>query len=280
MTTRFYGKAETAAKAILNAFQQPDKLPAALAPMFIHRHDDVPCRSWSWSNQLLVAIYGHADARGFRQWLDVGRHVKRGEHGFPILVPLARKLEETGEDGQATERVALYGFKHAIVFGLSQTDGEPLPGPDPEVTEWLGSLPLLDVAREWGLSIEAFNGRTAGALGKYTRTGIALGVQNLSTWAHELMHAADDRLGNLKELGQHWRSETVAELGGATLLTIIGEPVAADLGGCWEYVRAYAKDAGVEPVAACQRVLKRLCDAVALVLDTAETIREHEAIAA
>ena len=32
----------------------------------------------------------------------------------------------------------------------------------------------------------------------------------------------------------------------------------------------YAKDAGFKPITACQRVLKRTCDAVALTLDTAE----------
>ncbi|WP_166822527.1 hypothetical protein [Thalassoroseus pseudoceratinae] len=37
----------------------------------------------------------------------------------------------------------------------------------------------------------------------------------------------------------------------------------ADVGGCWEYVKAYAWDAKLEPIAACQTVLKRTCDAVA-----------------
>ena len=44
MTVKFYGKAESAANGILEAFQKPDELPAALAPVFINRKDDVPCR--------------------------------------------------------------------------------------------------------------------------------------------------------------------------------------------------------------------------------------------
>ena len=87
-----------------------------------------------------------------------------------------------------------------------------------------------------------------------------------------MIHAADDRLGNLTERGQHWRSETVAELGGAILLECLGMPYDADLGGCWDYVSAYASRSKIEPVAACQRVLKRTCDAVALILDTAESL--------
>ena len=60
--------------------------------------------------------------------------------------------------------------------------------------------------------------------------------------------------------------ECVAELGAATLLCILGNELEADLGGCWQYVSAYARDAEIEPMAACNRVLKRTCDAVALIL--------------
>src|SRR5690606_24945199 len=108
----------------------------------------------------------------------------------------------------------------------------------------IDALPLIEVARRWGLTVQTYNGSTRGPLGQYRfRQSIALGVENLATWAHELMHAADDRLGRLTERGQHWRSETVAELGGAILLSCIGLEKDADAGGCWEYVQAYARDA-------------------------------------
>jgi hypothetical protein len=274
---QFYRKAESAASQILEAFQSGN-LPQALAPIFIRRKDNVPCRAWSWSNQLLAALHGTSDARGYRQWQEVGRQVKKGEKSFPILVPIVRKrTTENRETGQEEETTYLAGFTSAPVFGIEQTEGDPLPAPDPEVTTWLDSLPLLEVAREWGLSIDAYNGRPGAPLGKYRHgRGIALGVQNLSTWAHEMCHAADDRLGNLQERGQHWRSETVAELGGAILLEILGYQRESDRGGCWEYVKAYAADARIEPTAACQRVLKRTCDAVALILDTAEVTRERQ----
>ena len=280
MATRFYGKAESAAKQILDAFQNPGQLPKALAPIFIRRKDNLPCRSWSWSNQLIVALNGHADARGYRQWQQAGRHVKKGERSLQILVPMTKKVERDDPDsGETVEGFAVYGFKSAAVFGLSQTDGEPLPPPDPAVAEWIDSLPLVDVAKSWELTVEAYNGRNGAALGKYRHgRGIVLGVENLSTWAHEMIHAADDRLGQLTERGQHWRSETVAELGGATLLSVLGHDHNADLGGCWQYVKAYATDAKIEPIVACQRVLKRTCDAVTLVLDTAEQLQTAEPV--
>lgn len=268
--TRLYGKAETAAEEILATFQRPESLPAALAPIFIRRKDNVPCRSWSWMNQLLVALHGHNDARGYRQWQRVGRRVKKGERSFPIFAPVTRKMvdEETEE-----ERMCVVGFKTTAVFGYSQTEGDPLPGPDPGVENWLESLPLAEVARTWNISVEAYNGRPLGAAGRYSHDGsIALGVKNLSTWCHEMVHAADHRNGSLTETGQHWRSETVAELGGAVLLKILGFDDDADLGGCWQYISTYAERAGIQPITACQRVLTRTCDAVALILDTAEQL--------
>ena len=271
--SKFYGKAEQAARTIVEAFESGN-LPKALAPIFIRRKDNVPCRQWSWSNQLLTALAGHSDARGFRQWEEAGRHVKKGEKSFPILAPLTRKIEATDpESGEKNGRIAVYGFKHVCVFGVTQTEGDELPAGDPEADGWIDRLPLLGVARDWGLTVNTYNGQTTGAKGWYKHgQSIALGVENLSTWTHEMIHAADDRLGSLTERGQHWRSEVVAELGGAILLECLGHESDADRGGCWDYVKKYARDAEIEPVAACQRVLKRTCDAVALILETAEQL--------
>jgi antirestriction protein ArdC len=271
---KFYGKAEESAKVILEAFRNPNCLPKPLAQGFIHRKDNVPCRAWWWRNQLLVALQGHKDARGFRQWEEVGRWVKKGERVFYILSPLSKKVEgdKTGE-----ERTVIYGFKGAAVFGYEQTDGKPLTPADPEAVRWVEALPLIGVAREWGLSVESFNGKGASYLGTYRHhSGIALGVRNLSTWAHELVHAADHRNGKLSELGQHWRKETFAELGGAVLLRILGYPHDADVGGRWQYIQSYAERAGLEVVDACGKVLQRTCEAVALILDAAEALRERE----
>ena len=87
-------------------------------------------------------------------------------------------------------------------------------------------------------------------------------------------------------MGQHWRSETVAELGGSVLLEILGFKQEADLGGCWQYIQSYAQKEKIGVVEACMRVLDRTCAAVGLILDTAEAIRRErvgpipEAIAA
>lgn len=264
---KFHGSAEQAAAAIVAAFQNPDSLPAPLATVFVPAGPHTPCQKWSDRNRLLVALRGHRDARGFRQWQEVGRCVRKGEKSFPILVPLLRRVRDEAT-GEAREIVV--GFRGVSVFGLSQTDGPPLPGADPAADAWLDGLPLVGVAREWGLSVETYPGTAGGPQGVYRRgKGIALGVTNLSTWCHELVHAADDRLGALVERGQHWRSECVAALGAAVLLTLLGEPVQADLGFTKNYIAGYAPDVGLDAPTACFRVLDRTCRAVRLILDTA-----------
>jgi hypothetical protein len=268
---QMFDKAKEAAQAILTIFQNPNELPKPIAAIFIDRNNPaVPCRNWSWRNRFLVALHGFKDARGFRQWLAVGRQVQKGEKAFYILSPCVRKKvdEETGE-----EKTVVYGFRGTPVFGHEQTDGDPLPEPESSSDEWIDNLPLIDAARSWGFDVETFQDER-GRQGRFTwgpdERSIALAVKNLATWAHELVHAADFRNGKLKEMGQHWRSETVAELGGAVLLRLLGFEHEADLGGCWEYIRGYAGQSDIEVVDACGRVLDRTCEAVALILDEAE----------
>jgi hypothetical protein len=266
---RFYGKAEETGQLLLQAFER-GQVPAALAPIFIKHNLDRHCARWSWLNQLMVALHGFSDARSYRGWLEVGRQVKKGAKAFYILEPIrvTRANEETGE-----EYSILVGFKSGARFGIEQTDGDPLPDGS-EQKQFVDSLPLLAVAQAWGIRVATYNGQSIGAKGVYQqyvsgREVIALGVENLSTWCHELVHAADHRTGNLKEKGQHWASETVAELGGCILLHMLGKPEEADSGGCWQYIQRYAEVNELDPLTACIKMLDRTCQAVSLILDTA-----------
>jgi hypothetical protein len=157
--TRFYRHAESAAARILEAFQSGN-VPKALPPIFVRRKGNVPCRAWSWSNQLLAALAGHSDARGYRQWQEVGRHVKKGEKAFHILVPCIGKRKETDpKTGEEVEVTFLYGFTSAPVFGFSQTEGDPLAPADPEVRQAVRNrLPAA------GMDGEAPFGKGGGAM--------------------------------------------------------------------------------------------------------------------
>ncbi len=271
-----YGKAELAGKSILDAFAS-GSLPKALAPIFINRNDNIPCNSWSWSNRLLTAMAGHQDARGFRSWLTVGRCVEKGQHGFSILEPVLARDKGAKNKGGSAKRF-LCGFKAGTRFGLSQTkviDEDKWSAHAKaaiEAQKALEALPFAGVANAWGLRLTNHDAKATNAKGWYSGSEISLGVENLATWCHELVHAADDKLGNLTERGQHWRSETVAELGGAILLTILGHDADADVGGCYEYIKHYASDAGKTAEETSIKMLDRTCKAVALILDEAEKL--------
>ena len=78
-----------------------------------------------------------------------------------------------------------------------------------------GSWLCSDVADAWGIQVDAYTHAGNAPLGyyQYGRKGsqaIMLGVENLSTWAHEMVHAADHRLTNLA--GSKTHKEIVAEL--------------------------------------------------------------------
>ena len=269
------------AERIIDAFRQPDKLPGALAPIFIHRNDDVPCRKWSWHNQLLVALSGTVDARGIRQWNRAGRKVKKGSSAIWILAPCIKKVAAEGDNGEQQERQVVYGFRSVPVFAYEDTEGEPLPEQDNRYDAWVNELPLAGVADAWGIAVGTFSHQEGSPLGYYQygasgNQAVMLSVENLATWAHELVHAADHRLTDLK--GAKWHKEIVAELGGAVVLECLGMSHDADLGGAFGYIQRYAEEAKKDVVRACIEVLDRVCSCVKLILDTAKQIQATDPV--
>ena len=110
-----------------------------------------------------------------------------------------------------------------------------------------------------------------GQLGFFTpQRGIGLGVENLSTWAHELVHAADYRLGEATE--NKLAREVVAELGGAILLECLGQTEKSDRGGAYTYLRRYCEEEQKPLLQTCMALLDRTCRVVAFLLDEAEKI--------
>jgi hypothetical protein len=271
-------RTQEVAQTVIRAFEQPECLPKALAPILIKRKDDVPCRRWSWHNQLLTALCGTADARGIRQWRTVGRSIKKGCHAVWILAPMAKTITEEADNGERRPRRILYGFKSIPVFRVEDTDGEPLPVSDDKYDSWVQELPLTEVARAWNVNVGTYTHHgSRDPLGYYQygnagQKAIMLGVENLSTWVHELVHAADHKLDDQKR--ERWHKEIVAELGSAVLLECLGMTHDADLGGAYEYIAHYATTAKKPVVKACIEVLDRVCNCVSLVLDTADEMKE------
>jgi hypothetical protein len=270
---------------ILEAFRT-GRLAEPLAQTFLH--SGLHCQRWSFTNQMLVHLFGFEDAATYRQWQALGRQVRRGSTAIYLMRPnlkLARVVdEEIGEE--RTVQAGLRGFGWFAVHGLEDTvpmpgfQGQPYDAAVATGRAFVETLPLLDVAKAWGLTVATYHGSEGRGLG-YARPGqqIGLGVANLSTWAHELVHQAEHRLGALTKRGQDREQEIVAELGGAVLLTVLGQRAEADWGGAYHYIKSYAKAKDSEGLLReIMHVTGRMAAAVKHILDEAEALRTGTSI--
>lgn len=145
-------------------------------------------------NNLWLILWAKPDAT---QVAELGRHVRKGEEGIPILAPLTKKLED--DDGIAQYQIM--GFKIVYVFDLSQTDGEQLPAPpewkSPEQHQELLEH-LFRYADQKGIQIalRELPGDVQGvSQGGMIELSPAAGTKTLiHELAHELMHRGVDRL--------------------------------------------------------------------------------------
>lgn len=167
---------------------------------------------YSWGNCMLIATQ-FPDATyvaGFRKWLALGRHVRKGETGIGIIAPMAFRKEDA--EGDSRE---LRGFRAVHVFDVSQTEGDELPTHatiQGEPAEMLGRLEA--VVQGSGIKL-AYEPIPSGAQG-VSRLGeivIASGLDEPERFAvlvHELAHERLHDLQRRKETTKTVR-ETEAE---------------------------------------------------------------------
>lgn len=272
---KYYGKAQEAVDKVLEAFNEPEKLAPALGQVFFQTEIDIPCHNWSLMNRFMVILSGSQDCRGYKQWKSVGRHVKKGAKAVYILAPVFGKKTIAVDKNDITENDKtkyvngelhklvdiLIGFRAAPVFRYEDTEGKELKDPNSKA---INALPFINVAKQWGLTVKTVKNNNL-VLGAYIPASeeINLAVENLSTWTHELIHAAEDRLGNLN-LDDRKACEVVAELGGASLLVLIGLEKEADLGGAYEYIKSWSNNNTQD---ACMKVINRILQAIELIVE-------------
>lgn len=229
--------------------------------------DERPIDSWSLSNRLLCFMAGTEDARGYKQWQEVGRHVEEGASAIRILVPKTVTVEEEikREDGtvETEERERCVGFYAAPVFRIEDTEGKPLPDPDyapPELP------PLGAVAEAMGVEVSYDAARGKGAYGSFDPDAdeITLFTHNEQTFWHELAHAAHHRVCDGLERGQDPEQEAVAELTAAVLARLYG---AANEGYSFDYLQHYAAQSTGDVYRLCLSVLGEVEDVLAFLLE-------------
>jgi hypothetical protein len=179
------------------------------------------------------------DARGFNQWKQAGRYIKKGSHAFYILAPRFKKVieEKTLESGEIVkeEKHILAGFRAVPVFRFEDTEGAPVIKENFNVNIHYEFDTLI---KELGLKVQPvrFCGSAYGSYNLQNKE-IKLASPDIEIFLHELSHAVDDRLNGLKA-GQYKDQEVTAEFSGAVIGYLMGYKV--PLGNVKEYIEHYS----------------------------------------
>jgi hypothetical protein len=251
-------KAQEALDKVVEQFKSGDLSPVIEVARIQGQGDTIPADRWSLCNRILAYIQtGSLDCRGYKQWQQAGRHVKKGECAAYILAPCMVPIE----DDQTGEKVpVLKGFRPVAVFGYDQTDGEALPQVDYTPAEL---PPLADVSQRLGIQV-TYVPLPSDRLGDCDVDGshIHLGTHDAKTFFHELAHAAHARIDGQLRGGQDPKQETVAEFTATVLMHLYG--LGNRTGNCWQYVQGYASD----PLQAIVKALGTVEKVLGLLLGT------------
>ncbi len=145
--------------------------------------------------QILVTRPDATTVAGFKKWQSLGRFVRKGEHGIPILAPIFKKVMDDDE----IEQDKLVGFKVVFVFDVAQTEGQPLPEPpnweSPQQDAVLQDrLTQLATSRGIRVKLQSLPNNTQGvSLGGLILLSPFAGTKTLiHELAHELIHQRED----------------------------------------------------------------------------------------
>lgn len=245
-------KAKASLDRVIERFKSGDLSPITNIARF-EIPEDAPCFKWSFSNKVLAYIQsGELDCRGFNQWQDAGRKIKKGTKAAFILRPRTMKLEKEGQEPE----VICTGFAPIPVFPASGTEGEGRLA----VYQPKELPPLYDVAKKLGVEVR-YMPVSPDKLGscKPDGTRITIGSESPEVFFHELAHAIHAKIeGELKNK-QDARQETIAEFTSAVLMDLYG--LKDTSGNTWEYIKMYAKnplEAVTKALATVEKVLQVL----------------------
>lgn len=196
-------------------------------------------KSYSLLNQMMLKHDG--EYATFKQWQDLGGHVRKGEKAEIIVFWKIQPIEETKEDGtKEIKQVPL--LRYFNVFHISQVDGvEPLPKDalnDNKPIEKAESI-LHDYWTRESITVEHIAGDRAYYSPTHDLIHLPLFEQftdaneYYSTAFHESVHStmkesrcnrAENRKGKLVAFGssEYSKEELVAEIGSASLMNIMG----------------------------------------------------------
>lgn len=169
---------------------------------------------------------------GYAKWRDeFHRYPRKGEHGIRIFAPSPYKkkietetLDEKGNRVTEEQEVLAMGFRTAVVFDISQTDGEPLPQLgveelDGEVKNYAEIYQALEKLSPFPIVMEDIQNGAKGYCDMADRK-IAIQqdmsqLQTIKTLIHEVAHAKMHdyyhQTENRKEIKSRANKEVEAE---------------------------------------------------------------------
>ena len=208
--------------------------------------------NYSFGNILEIARQRPDATRvaGMYAWNQLGRKVKKGEHGIRILAPIVgvkrKKDEEAEKDITKQNTRVLVGFRNAYVFDVSQTEGAELPA----MREMSGEVGenrarLISFINKQNIEL-VFTENIAPALGMSYGGRIAIlpgqsEAEEFSTLVHELAH----------ELLEHAKRRTtttkmVRETEAESIAFVVGKAVGLNTGtASADYIHLYHGNASL-----------------------------------
>lgn len=235
-------KAQASIDKVINQFKTGHLSPISRVAR-IKLDESAPARTWSLSNRVIAFMQSQElDCRGFVQWQNVGRTVKKGSKAVYIFRPhTITKLNEKDE-----KETICVGFSTVPVFPASSTEGEK------SVSSYapLELPPLAELANKFNINID-YVPVTPERLGDCSTDGlkIRLGSHDARIFFHELTHAIHARIERGLKGGQQTDQETIAEFTTAVLMDFYG--LGDHTGNAWKYISHYADD----PIVAITKAL-------------------------
>ena len=215
-------------------------------------------KSYSLLNQMMLKHDG--EYATFKQWQELGGHIRKGEKSEIIVFWKIYPVEEVQEDGsKVVKQIPL--LKYINVFHISQVDGvEPLPKEelhDIEPIEKAESI-LQDYWTREQIKVEHVKGNKAFYSPMLDMIQLPLFEQfkdaneYYSTAFHESVHStmkesrcnrAEERKNKLVAFGseEYSKEELVAELGSASLMNIIGIETKKSFKNSTAYIQSWIR---------------------------------------
>ena len=215
-------------------------------------------KSYSLLNQMMLKHDG--EYATFKQWTELGGHIRKGEKSEIIVFWKIYPIEEVQEDGsKVVKQIPL--LKYINVFHISQVDGvEPLPKEelhDIKPIEKAESI-LIDYWTRENIKVEHIKGNKAFYSPMSDMIQLPLFEQfkdaneYYSTAFHESVHStmkesrcnrAEERKDKLVAFGseEYSKEELVAELGSASLMNIIGIETKKSFKNSTAYIQSWIR---------------------------------------